>query len=187
MKRKLQFIICTCLIFFFTNSLIAQGSYNVVSKENNSNDFWRKVFVGGGIGAQFGDITLLEISPKVGYRITDRWLAGLGLSYSYYKNTFYKPVYETHLFGASIFSQYLIFTNIFAQVEYGQISYEQVYNIYPLETRRISVPQFLVGGGYRQPLGGGSAIYISLLFDVIGDKNSPYTDPIIDFGFQIGL
>jgi hypothetical protein len=46
---------------------------------------------------------------------------------------------------------------------------------------------FFVGGGYNQRIGGNTAMYIMILWNLNDTPNSPYVNPIIRVGFSAGL
>ena len=133
-----------------------------------------KLSIGGGIGLQFGDYTVVNISPQVGYDFSKYFTAGAGLGYTYYKDSRryndYKSSYLSfNLFGRFYPIEYLVIgiqpeaSRMWQTVKYngGKDSYNEF------------VPSFLVGGGLR--LGGMIAM---IQYDVVQDKNSPYGNNI---------
>ncbi len=46
---------------------------------------------------------------------------------------------------------------------------------------------FFVGGGYLQRIGGNSGMYFLVLWNLNDTPNSPYTNPVIRIGFNIGM
>lgn len=168
----------------------------------------QRLVIGGGLGAGFGDITSVAVSPIVGYRITDNWLAGIGLGFQYARWKDYFPVFnqangntefyplKSTFFYPSVWTRYLVFQNFFAhaEVEYDMqnfkayerasdpngspISYKQKYNS----------PAVLLGAGLRQPVSERSSLVIMALYDVIQHEYSPYRNRI-DFriGFNAGF
>ena len=65
--------------------------------EQDKPSFKDRLFFGGGFGLTVGSVTHVDISPMVGYRITDRFSAGIGLSYQYYKYPAYNI--KTSIYG----------------------------------------------------------------------------------------
>jgi hypothetical protein len=67
------------------------------------------------------------------------------------------------------------------------MSYDQYYS--QNESGRVSVPYVFVGAGYRQSLGGAVWLNAQVLFDVLQDSNSPYSnwEPFFSLGFGVGL
>jgi hypothetical protein len=146
-----------------------------------------KIFVGGNFGLQFGtNYTVVNVSPLVGYRFTEKFSSGVGGTYEYYKIKEPYYTFHTNIYGASIFSRYLVFNNIFLHAEYEELSLEQ-YNYFENITRRIWVPGLFLGGGIQQPIGSRGFLQFLVLFDVIQDPNSPYQNPVIRAGVGFGL
>ena len=77
MKIKILLIILLNLI---TASIFAQTEEDPSVKDLQFNQ--RLVF-GGGFGMQFGNVTLLDLSPSIGYRVSDQLTLGTGISYKY--------------------------------------------------------------------------------------------------------
>jgi len=145
-----------------------------------------RIIVGGGVGLQFGTITLIDVSPILGYKVTERFVPGIGLTYQYYKDTRWVPEYETNIYGGSVFARYYLWQDLFAHAEYQILSYEKLINVYG-EKERVNVPGLLVGGGYRQWIGNNFAATIVILFNLNETIDSPYQNPIFRIGFQAGL
>ncbi len=163
-----------------------------------------KLVYGGGLSLGFGTVTNLGISPIVGYRITDRAVAGIGLGYQYfrYKNAYQNPQtgsyenYNQHVFTPSVFGRYLLFDNFFVQAEYEYnfISYNRLAydpngsgNVVNL-TERVRVPALPAGIGYRQPVTDRSSFLIMALYDVLQNELSPYGKQVFfRFGFNVGF
>ena len=169
--------------------LVGMSCSNIYGQSNSEKrSFEDRIFVGGTLGAQFGNVTLVEISPLVGYKITEKFSSGLGATYIYYRvkgNTSY-PTYETHIYGGRIFSQYQIIESILGYTEFEVLNLDvQDPNTY--ELKRDNVYSWLVGGAYIQPIGNRSSLNIYLLWDLIEDLNSPYQNPIVRIGINAGL
>jgi hypothetical protein len=145
---------------------------------------------GGYLGAQFGDVTYIEVSPLASYYITENFQAGLGFTYQYYSVDYDGyPDYSSSAYGGSIFARYFVWRDLFAHVEYSPL-YIADYQYPPGVTPIDEAPwahDLLLGGGYRQWIGDRAAINLMLLFNVNETIYSPYSNPIIRIGFGIGL
>lgn len=139
--------------------------------------FKDRIFLGGDLGLSFGSYTYIRIAPMLGYRISDRLAVGAGPSYTYFKDSRYQPAYETSIYGGSVFGQYFIFEPIFLQTEFEMLNLD-TYKFDPIAeeviTGRTTIPVWLVGGGYSERTAGGSGFFLSVLYDLIQDPNSPY-------------
>ena len=167
--------------------------------------FCDRLFFGGGFGLTAGDYTDIELSPIVGYYITPRWAAGIGVVYEYYNNKYhwyntttqtYERV-ETHIWGGRLFTNYVIVNNvndwiplglnfrIFTHAEYEALSYEKQFLSYKASGRELQ-NNFLVGGGFRFPVGERSSMNLTILWNLNSTLNDIYgSGPIIRFGFNL--
>jgi hypothetical protein len=172
-------------MLYFSTAIKAQDN-----KENTPQKYNLKshLYFGGGFGLQFGYMTLIEVSPLVGYKITPKFSIGLSPTYKYYKyNDYYGQNLDlkTNVWGGSIFSRYSIFENVFAHVEYETLLYNTQTPGFPEAKQQYN--SFFVGGGYNQRIGGNSGMYILVLWNLNDSYNSPYNNPIIRVGFNVGL
>jgi len=147
-----------------------------------------RLYIGGNLGLLFGSTTLIEVSPQVGYRLTDRFIPGIGLTYIYQNYRYGNIRYENSVYGGSIFSKYFITDNLFGHVEYEMLNVEYVpdYGPYIIPTiDRKWISSFYIGGGYSQPIGQRGFAQVMILFELIQDPWYPYyrSNPIIRIGF----
>lgn len=157
--------------------------FNKSQKKKKKGFQMDRVIVGGGFGLQFGDITLVDISPTVGYMLTDRLLSGIGGRYMYFESKIPGLEFKDNIYGGNVFSQYLILENFLAHVELEVLNLQRGYDL----EDRINITSFFVGGGYRSSLGGNSFASILILYNLNDDIYTPYTNPVIRIGFGIGL
>lgn len=164
------------------------------------------LFFGGNMGLQFGTITYINLSPVVGYRVSDRVNAGVGLTYIYLSQNFPYGL-KDNMIGGKVFGQYFIWNGIFAHTEYEFINFSNqilpsantlnngsITPSFTLNNSSIIPPlgrsnsnNFYIGPGYQQAFGRRAFSQIMLLYNVIYDRyNSPYNNPFairIMFGF----
>lgn len=178
---NLHLCIAIVMLIFSANIIKAQEADNTDTK----GDFKSRLFFGGGFGLQFGSVTLVEISPLAGYKITPKLSAGISPSYKYYKYNAYYGNVKTNVFGGSIFARYSIFENVFAHVEYESLFYNTKEPAQSAYVQQFN--SFFVGGGYNQRIGGNSAMFILLLWNLNDTADSPYSNPIIRLGFSVGI
>ncbi len=178
-------VIIALLILF----LILTGINNVFA-QNEKGKFSDipikdRLFLGGNFGLQFGNrYTLIEVSPLVGLWLSPKFVAGGGPVYRYYKRTDLNFDFEENQYGGRLFGRYLLIQNLFAHAEYELLNLTD-YRIQP-NSPRTNISSFLVGGGYIQNL-GRSAVFIMVLFNLNETELTPYTNPVIRAGFNIGL
>jgi len=151
------------------------------------------LFYGGNLGLQFGNVTLVDISPLIGYKINPRVGIGLSPTYKYfaYKSYYYyydSPDLKTNVFGASIFGRVIVYENLFAHAEYEYLTYKIKEDSQgSTQTYTKDYQSVLVGGGYREPISEHSFMYILMLWNLNETIDSPYTNPIIRVGFSLGF
>jgi len=191
MKNGSPFLSFFCFLVF-SMALILVPHTTMGQVENGKNKpestFKSRLFFGGGFGLQFGSVTLIELSPLAGYKITPKFAVGISPTYKYYQfkdyynQTFY---YKTNVFGASVFARYLVFENVFAHAEYETLYYNTKVSGSGIDRRQYN--SVLVGGGYRQPIGENAAMNLMVLWNLNDTPDSPYTNPVIRVGFTIGM
>ena len=139
----------------------------------------RKLTFGGGFGLQFGDYTVINIAPQVGYDFSKYVNAGVGLNYTHYNEsyTYFDRMKETsNYFGINVYGKlypvpYIV---LMVQPEANRM-WQSVKNKRTGEkwTEEKFVPVVIVGGGVR--LGPITAM---IQYDVVQDNRSPYGDNI---------
>jgi hypothetical protein len=188
-RSKNHYGIYICLVSL-TIILFLQSAQAQIEEGNveTKSDFKSHLFFGGGFGLQFGSVTLIELSPLVGYKITPKLGIGLSTTYKYYSynNSYYTSSrLENNVYGGSIFARYMILENIFAHAEYESLFYNIKVSGYATERKQFN--SVLVGGGYRQQVGENSAMNLMVLWNLNDTQDSPYTNPVIRIGFTIGM
>ncbi|MDR2980033.1 MAG: hypothetical protein LBV02_06310 [Bacteroidales bacterium] len=187
MKKLLSLL----LLLFSVSLLWAQQdndvplpkSYRDNTKERKTSNRPR-LMSGGNFGLQFGTHTAVSISPVIGIYPTDWLLVGVGGSYMYSYDNYYKL--SSHVFGFTAFVQGLVFKQrliLYAGYEY--VNYDYFYQHYTggqIYKKRNDSHGLFLGPGYRQPISDNFAIYGLLLFDVIQTYDSFYGNPIIRMG-----
>ena len=150
--------------------------------------FKDRFFTGGTIGLQFGTVTYLDVSPKLGYRVTKDFSAGIGATYIYINDKRYKGhENKSNIYGGRVFGEYRIWENLLAYSEYEILNLEVQDDFFPYLPTRKNISSLLAGGGYSQAIGGNSSAVILVLWNLLDSKYSIYQNPIIRIGFNIGL
>ena len=179
MQQKITYFFL--LICFCVN---AQNE-DMVRKSRPEPSFWDKVYVGGNLGLQFGTVTFIEVSPLVGYHITEKISAGVGVTYQYYHIKDRTTDFQTNVYGGKVFGRYMFNDYLFGHVEYEFLNLE-AFDFYP-QRRRVDVESILAGGGYMQRVGMNSGIFAMILYNFTETNYTPYPNPIIRMGINIGL
>lgn len=153
--------------------------------------FSDRIFIGGNVALSFNNFYfVIGASPIVGYRVTENWSVGVGASYYYYKDNYYN--YSTSIYGGLLMSRYIVYRGLFVEGNFELNNQDALTIVDPIAQtytlERAWIPSLLLGGGYSQSIGGNSAFFISILYDVIQNPNSQYYRiPVIRAGVGIGL
>ena len=165
------------------------------------------LFTGGGVTASFySGGSLLGASPVLGYKLNDYVDAGLVLNYVYQGS---RDVYDyndklrQHVYGPGVFLRAYPVSFLFAQAQLEQnftnINYTAPGSATPTSQYSANATSLLLGGGLATGRTKGSTtfFYLSILADVLKDKNSPYVDvnyngrvqivPVVRAGVNVGL
>lgn len=156
----------------------------MIRKHPLKKNIWDQVYFGGNFGLQFGTSTFIDVSPLMGYRFTEKFSAGVGITYQYYryKDRFYD--FQTNVYGGRIFGRYLFTDYLFGHAEYEYLNLE-AFDFFP--PRRVEVGSLLAGGGYLQRFGNNSAIVAMILYNFTESAYTPYQNPIIRIGVNFRL
>lgn len=198
-------------------SATAQQVYNSSGRRGNSGrpkqkggfDASRVIF-GGGVVLNFGQVTAIGASPILGYRISNRFAAGIGLAYQYVRVKDEVVLYDQagqqqgyplkqSFVAPSVWGRFLFSQRFFAHTEleadiqtYRYYDYDRDYTSStfgrPKQFKeQYTSPAWLVGLGYRMPVASNSSLVALVLYDVIQDQYSPYRRRL-DFriGFNVG-
>ncbi|MEI8204954.1 MAG: hypothetical protein WCH34_18175 [Bacteroidota bacterium] len=185
LKKTCFSLIFSSFIFLFSTHSYAQND-NIYANQ----PFYKRLFIGGNVGLQFGTITLIDVSPSLGCWITNRFAVGLGVNYQYYNDKRWSPAFSTSIYGGSVFGRFYVLENLFAHVEFQLLNYEtQLIDPYGIlnKTGRIFEPYYLAGAGYKQAIGEKFSMNIIALYNFNESPYTLYQNPIIRIGFNIGL
>jgi hypothetical protein len=186
-------------------SLYAQREKEKEKNEKNNGFKKENLFTGGSVSLAFYNNTfLVGASPVFGVSLTNHVDLGLVVNYNYtsYRDylTFNDRLHQ-YLFGGGAFLKLYPVRFLFGQVQAEHNFITQKYipasgSALAAFKNTTSANSLLVGGGYctgRMGKGKRPFYYLSVLFDVSGNTNSPYTDafgrtiPIIRGGIQVPL
>ncbi len=147
-----------------------------------------KLTFGGGLGLQFGDYTLINISPQVGYNITNFLNVGAGISYIHYSEKYDHDFYKqkNNYLGLNIYSRIypIPYIVLMVQPEINRMwrTIENRTTHHKVKDDEL-IPVCLVGGGVR--LGPITAM---IQYDVVQNNNSPYGNRLFySVGYTFGF
>jgi hypothetical protein len=206
MKKVFVAVCCLGLITTVVKAQDEEGDEKGFKKEN--------LFTGGSITLSFfNGQTLLGANPIFGYKLADWVDAGIAFNFLY---SGAKDYYEFDdkirqtVYGPGVFARLYPIKFLFVQGQFehnfSTLKYIPAPNgSYIADKIRTGANSLLLGGGFAQgrEKGSTSFFYISVLFDVLKNINSPYVNvnfnpdnpsqqridmaPIIRAGVNIGL
>lgn len=196
MKVKLALILCLLSL-----QLLAQNEGDDTGERKGFQK--EKLFTGGSLSLGFSSGGFQAgVNPMFGYSVTD-WLdAGVVVNYNHssFKHWYYRnDKMKQSTFGAGAFARLYPIRSIFAQAQYEQNFTNLTYDPgggAASSKASVDAPSLLLGAGYtsqRYPGSGQPFFYLSILFDVLGNTNSPYVGsegavtPIFRAGIQVPL
>lgn len=195
----MKHILFSSLLFFLSLTVLAQDGEEG-NEEKPKKGFQKEaLFVGGNFGLSFGNYTVINLSPQLGYRFNRFISAGVGINGQYVSvrdrysngNTFRKT--SQGVVGLNVFGRVYPIEQVMLQVQpeanyvFGKETYFDTYPRTEYKMDAEIVPSLLVGGGLVIP-GGRSSAMIYLMYDVLQKDNSPYgKKPFINFGVNLNL
>lgn len=194
---KTSLIVLVSMLLF--SSLMAQE--NTVDEPGGFKK--ENLFSGGSISLGFSTGSFQAgANPMLGYNLADWVDAGIVGNFNYAS---FRDVYllndrirET-TYGGGAFTRIYPIRFLFAQVQFEHNFINQRYIPgagQPNEKNKVEANSLLVGAGYttdRYPGSGRPFFYLSILFDVLDQENSPYARatggilPIFRAGLQVPL
>ncbi len=176
-------------IFFLAFSLLIIGQYDVYGQRkikqmdpqreemeqeatNSEQVRWQdKMTYGGNFWFTFSSTySMLYLQPLVGYKVTDKFMVGGGITYIYWSQeySYYSPggvpqpskTISDNVFGLNFFTRRTLFGPVFVHAEYQPMNFNS-YNALN-EFKRIWTHAMYLGGGVNQ-----SGAYALVLYDVL--------------------
>lgn len=198
MKKLFLLFFCASI---FALKLSAQTEKD--EEEEVKKSFFKKenLITGGNVALGLGSGNFsVGVGPYFGYSVNKYVDVAIGLNYSYIsqRDNFTTLKLRQSVIGPSAFVRLYPVKFLFAhaQYEYNFIKFKQIYgNGIPDDVFKLKVPSLLIGPGFASGRNADSKsfYYISVLFDVLKDVNSPYTDnlgrvtPVFRAGYNIAL
>jgi hypothetical protein len=133
---------------------------NLTKIAEEPKSFEDRLRLGGSFGLRFGSVTHVNISPSVGYELTNRLVAGVGGSFMWYKYRYYDT--NTIYYGGRTFLMYSVIPQLNLNAEYEALNVEKAYQ------KRTWIGSPLVGASYTQPIGTKliKGVHITLLYNL---------------------
>ena len=146
-------------LFFFCISLFSYSQ----GGSKASNEFWRHVQFGGGIGLSIGSgFTNISLAPSAIYNFNSSVAAGVGLQGSFVKS---RDDYKSYIYGGSLIGLFTPIEKIQLSVELEQLRVNQEFTILNLN-RDFWNTALYVGAGYQN-----QNVTVGIRYNVLFDKN----------------
>lgn len=149
--------------------------------DEDAKSFKDRVYFGGNFNLQFGRVTFIDISPLMGYMVTDKLSVGPGITYQYL-NYRWLNNYKTNIYGGRFFGRYNIGQQFFAhsEVEALNVEYPQIVGTNDRQWVRGWVPGVFIGGGMFQSFGRRGGVHLMGLYNIAYIRSkSPYASPFV--------
>ncbi|GAB4208601.1 MAG: hypothetical protein Fur0023_20310 [Bacteroidia bacterium] len=192
---KVCILILLCL-FYCDNSLFAQNDSTYFSvpqnkKQDKKNSFnWSDKITLGGNFAFFTSTryTFIDISPIIGYRISNMILIGAGPVYNYYSQYLYNSRYTFDIYGFRTLGRIYLLESLFFQTGWDILN-RSIYTIQnnTLQKERMWVQNIWIGGGIRYMIAPNAYMFTSILYNLNQNNYSPYPNPYVQIGFISGF
>ena len=154
----------------------------------------QRIFYGGNLDMAFGMVTQISLSPQVGYRITNRLSAGVGIDYMFVYSEEYS--FKGSIFGGNVFASFTVIKSLgdlipflgtdMGILVYGQFSYTNMGKFYTVlsgeEPMWIASP--MLGLGFQIPIGRRSYMLLSVMYNFNETLYSLYSNPVVKVSYQ---
>lgn len=176
LKKLISGFILFCISFA---GYTQQDSLATHASDSWWNGIKKNIRLGGNVGLQVGQQTMISASPNIAYWLTDNWNLGISGTYRFFSVN--NGSFSSYIYGGSLFSQYRFFESILAHAEY------EILNLDWTSTERINVTSILVGGGYSGQISSRFSTSLLILYNLNDHVYSPYTNPIVRAGVGYNL
>jgi hypothetical protein len=206
------------MLVVFTFVIDSSIGQDINKKDTHNRSFMDRISIGGALGLGFSNNSVLvDVSPIIGYSLTDNLEVGVGLTYKYYQlNDYYLNLEDgslsdskNNIYGGSLFARYfltdigipiienmflhaevepLIFSNDYVLMPFNQGKFIDAYgNYYNKGKEQVTITSYFLGGGLRQMITDRSYLYIEVLWNFNEELYTPYSNPRIRIGISAGF
>jgi len=139
-----------------------------------------KLVPGGNFALSFGNPYFIDISPSLGYMVTENLLLGLGATYIASGGNIGFGNYTINIYGGRIIGRRKLFENFFANAELDFLNSPNLSSTNNENTRKWFVSP-MVGGSYVMPFGKRGGVQATLLYILNYNDNvfSPYPSALV--------
>ncbi len=151
-----------------------------------------RTFVGGFLGLQVGSFTAVSLNLHVGYRVTDRLSAGIAGSYHYANDSWFGESFSSHMYGASAFARFRVYSDFFLHGAYERIRLESRLPPYdphfdPDDRTTVTEENYFLGAGYAVPMSERVRLIILALYNFNRNSQAYLDNPTFRVGVDVFL
>lgn len=192
-------LLVVLVLFFFTQLFFSQNDSTYFQlpdsqkkeKQNRSKskEWLDRISIGGNF-ALFAstNASFVDISPLIGYRLSEKVLIGVGPVYTYYSSNQYGSRYSFSMYGFRTLGRVYFLQNLFFQTGWDLLNRSiYVIKFNTLQRDRVWVQNVWLGGGVRYSVGGNAYMFTSILYNLNENEYSPYPNPYLQIGFVTGF
>lgn len=157
------------IVFLSLLSLSFSATAQIATSRSFSDPVSKWTFGGyAGLGGSFGSngSTSVYVSPRVGYKITDDFEAGLAGNFTWSNSSYYSST----TVGVGPFANYYIARNFYLSGMFQEYFFNQKNK---LDGQKYSGDEaaLYLGGGFMQRIGDRAYMQIGGMYNVLYDKN----------------
>lgn len=179
-----------------TSSQSPEEKDDAITEMEKKKEKLNRLRIGGNFGFQFGNYTYINLSPTVGYMLAkNRLELGGGPIFIYqrfrYSNIFGNYSINLFVYGADAYARGFLYKGLFLEARYDIVNKTSYFDL----SKKVWVNHLLLGAGYAAPIGKIGVFNISVLYNVLDNRESIYQGTFSDrvpiivnmgFGFGIG-
>ncbi len=151
-----------------------------------------RFFVGGFVGLQFGTFTAVSLNLHAGYLITNNISAGAGGIYQYTNDNLMGTSYSSHVYGASAFARFNVYSGLFVHTEYERLRLKTRLSPFdfdpgsdPDDRTTISENNYFIGAGYGIRMSDRLTLNLLLLYNLNENSHVYMDNPFFRVGVDI--
>lgn len=144
--------------------------------DNNGKIDWSRFFVGGNLGGGISNgIIQADVSPHIGYYVTDKFSVGAGPSFLYFK----RDSDSYRYLGGHAFARYDVLRGLFLQAEYDYLNfkYKNLIDVNNPSIFKDNFPALLAGGGLNIRTAGNGYFTGMILYNFLDNKSDTFGYP----------
>lgn len=147
---------------------------SISTKEPKINPFKLKdkIYVGSGLNFLLGTVTFIYVSPMVGYDITEKFSAGIGTMYQYYRlNLGGGNIGYSNSLGGGVFTRFRPIKKLILETSIN--TYITTYN----GNVKVRSNSWMLGAGYANSMGRKAYYQAMIQYDLFRNQDVP--EPIL--------